>query len=87
MRNIFMKNHAENISQKLVPVLFLILLTKSSHCLQEILKKRLSKSLKKVILLSNPVPLMGKIVKNKKSLELETCRSSGYKTSAEKFLY
>ena len=30
---------------------------------------------------------MGKIVKNKKSLELETCRSSGYKTSAEKFLY
>ena len=81
-----MKNHAENISQKLVPDLFLILLTKSSHCLQEILKKR-SKSLKKVILLSNPVPLMGKIVKNKKSLELETCRSSGYKTSAEKFLY
>ena len=36
-----MKNHAENISQKLVPDLFLILLTKSSRCLQEILKKKI----------------------------------------------
>ena len=31
--------------------------------------------------------LMDKVIKNKRGLELVTSRSSGYKTSSEKFLY
>ena len=57
--------------------------------MQEILLKiryferRLSKSLKKV----KSSLLMDKIIKNKRSTELVTSRSSGYKTSSEKFRY
>ena len=47
-------------------------------------EKGLSKSLKSVNLTPQ---LMRKIMKNKKSLELVTSRSSGYKTSSEKLLY
>ena len=40
-----------------------------------------------LFLLSNPVPLMDKIIKNKRGLELETSRFSGYKTSSQKFMF
>ena len=32
-------------------------------------------------------PLTDKVIKNKRGLELVTSRSSGYKTSSQKFLY
>ena len=57
--------------------------------MQEILLKiryferGLSKSLKK----GESSLLMDKIIKNKRSTELVTSRSSGYKTSSEKFRY
>ena len=40
-----------------------------------------------LFLLSNPVPLMDKVIKNKRGLELETSRFPGYKTSSQKFMF
>ena len=47
------------------------------------------KALKKLTLffLLNPVPFNKQNYQNNRSLELVTSRSSGYKTSSEKFLY
>ena len=56
---------------------------------QNILKKNYQKALKKLTLffLSKPAPFNGQINKNRRDLEPVTSRSSGYKTSLEKFLY
>ena len=88
-----MKNHAENVHQKLVADSFLILLSNPKQSLHAILKIRyfergLSKNLKKVnfIFPLNPVPFHGQSYQ-KKGLELVTSCSSSYKTSSEKFLY
>ena len=45
------------------------------------------KALKKlaIFFISNPVPFMDKVIKNKRDLELATSHSSGYKTSSENF--
>ena len=37
--------------------------------------------------LLNPVPFMGKVIKNESGLERVTSWSSGYEASSEKFLY
>ena len=52
------------------------------------LKGDYQNSLKKLtlIFLSNPVPFNGQDYEQQKGLELVTSRSSGYKTSSEKFL-
>ena len=82
--------------QKLAPDLFLIFLNNLKQPLDtrnslkiRYFERELSKSLKKVkfIFLPNPVPLMDKVTKNKRVLELVTSHSSGHKTSSEKFLY
>ena len=53
-----------------------------------ILKEGYQKALKKLTLLFRTQFLaMDKIIKNKRSLELVTSRSSGYKTRSEIFLY
>ena len=51
--------------------------------------KDYQKTFKKLSLfyLSNPVFFNDKLMKNKRGMELVTSRSSGYKTSLEKFLY
>ena len=51
-------------------------------------ERGLSKSLKKgnFIFTFEPSSFNGLIYKNKRGLELETSRSSGYETSSEKFL-
>ena len=58
-----MKNHAENVHQKLVPDPFLILVNNPKQPLhaRNHFEKGLSKSLKKLTLffLSNPVPFKG----------------------------
>ena len=53
------------------------------------LKEDYQKTLKKLIsfFLSNTLPFNGQSYQSKRSLELVTCCSSGYKTSLEKFLY
>ena len=81
-----MKNHAENVQQKLVPDPFSILFNNKKV---RYFEEGLSKSLKKVnfIFLSNPVPLMDKVIKNKSGLELVPSRSPGHETSSEKFFY
>ena len=69
-------------------------LTQNSHCIQEILlkvsilKEDYQKAWKKVTLFFSQTQslLIDKLIKNK-GLELVTSRSSGYKTSSEKFLY
>ena len=77
-----MKNHAENVHQKLVP-----------KCTQKILLKiryfetGLSKSLKDYFFFRTQSLLIDEIIKNKRGFELVTSRSSGYETSSEKFLY
>ena len=48
-----------------------------------ILKENYQKALKKLI----PFFLMGKVILNKRGLELVTSCSSGHKVSSEKFLY
>ena len=55
----------------------------------DILKEDYQKAFKKLTLvfLSIPVPLNGQIYQKKRGLELVTSRSSGDKTSSEKFLY
>ena len=83
--------------QKLAPDPFSIFLNNSKRTLhagnsfenQKFLKDYYLKALKKSTLtfFSNRVPLMDKVIKNKKSLELVTSSSSGYETSSEKFLY
>ena len=82
--------------QKLAPDPFSILLNNSKRTLHagnsfenKFLKDYYLKALKKSTLtfFSNRVPLMDKVIKNKKSLELVTSSSSGYETSSEKFLY
>ena len=52
-------------------------------------ERGLSKSLKKLTLffLWNPAPFNGKVIENKRCLELVTSHSSGYETSSEKFYY
>ena len=98
IQNIFMgKNHAEIVHQKLAPDPFLICQTTQNRpCMQKILLKirnferLLSKSLKKVnfnFFFWIQSPLMGKVIKNNRGLELFTSRSSGYETRSKKFLY
>ena len=52
-------------------------------------EKELPKRLKKELYLffQTQFPLMDKIMKNKKDLELVNSNSSGYKASSEKFLH
>ena len=61
--------------------------TQNSYCIQEILLRigYFERDYQKAI--KNPVSFNGKDLKNKKSLELVTSGSSGYKSSSEKFLY
>ena len=73
---------------KIYPLIEYWYITQNIHCMQEIILKvryferELSKSLKKVnfIFSFEPSPfLLDKIIKNKRSLELVTSCSSGYK--------
>ena len=63
------------------------------HCMQEILLKiryferALSKTFKKVFFFRTQFPLMDKVMKNKRELELMTSLSSGQETSSQIFLY
>ena len=56
----------------------------------KILWKRLSKRLKRAnpfFFLRTQSLLVGKFIKNKKSLEVVISHSSGYKTNSQKFIY
>ena len=81
-----MENHAENIHQKLAPDPYLIFLSNPKQPLHT--RNSFKKALKKLTLffLSNLVPFNGQSYQNKRGLELVTSRSSGQKTSTEKFL-
>ena len=70
----------------------LVLVTKNSHSMQEILFKIFWKSIikkpqKSYFFFQSQSLLMDKIVKNKRSLELVTSRSSYYKISSKKSLH
>ena len=82
-----MENHAEIVHQKLAPDPYLILLNNPKQPLHT--RNSFKKALKKLTLffLSNLVPFNGQSYQNKRGLELVTSRSSGQKTSTEKFLY
>ena len=92
-----MENHAENVHQKLAPDLFLILLNNSKQILHAgnpfenkkfwkmIIKKPWKSQL--YFFFRSQSLLIGKVIKNRRCLELVTSRSSSYETSSEKFLY
>ena len=93
IRSIFMEKSSENVHQKLVPDPFIYFGKQPKTLLHAInsfkiknFERWLSKTFKKItlFLLSNPVPFNGQ---SSRSLELVTCRSSGYETSSQKILY
>ena len=91
------KNHAENMQQKIVPDLFIILVNNPKQPLHprnpfksKIFWKRIIKKPEKrqlYFLFWTQSLLIDELIKNKRGLALVTSSSSGYKTSSEKFLY
>ena len=95
-KEIFVEKSCRKYVPKASPRPFFILVNnQSSYCMQEVLlqikyfERGLSKTLKKLTLffLLNPVPLNGQKYQKQKGPGTVNCRSSGYKTSSQKFLY